>query len=146
MQETEKYQKMSNLNLNKVILCGRLAAAPELKMTPAGVPVCSFRLAVNRSYSKDGEQAADFITCVAWRQRAEFIAKYFGRGSSLCLAGSIQVRKYADQNGNTRYSTEVLVDDAHFVDSKAEGGSAAGADCSSDPGEFVPVDDGPLPF
>lgn len=137
---------MANLHLNKVILCGRLAAAPELKMTPAGVPVCSFRLAVNRSYSKDGEQAADFITCVAWRQRAEFIAKYFGRGSSLCLTGSIQVRKYADQNGNTRYSTEVLVDDAHFVDSKGEGGAVPAEAYPVASEEFVPVGDEKLPF
>lgn len=81
---------MANLNLNKVILCGRLVAEPELKMTPSNIPVCSFRLAVNRSYQKEGEPSADFITCVAWRQRADFISRYFHKGSSLCIEGSIR--------------------------------------------------------
>lgn len=137
---------MSNLHLNKVILCGRLVAEPELKMTPTNIPVCSFRLAVNRSYQKEGEPSADFITCVAWRQRADFISRYFHKGSSLCIVGSIQTRKYTDQNDRTRYSTEVLVDDAHFVDSKGEGGAAPAADYPPASGEFVPVDDEQLPF
>lgn len=137
---------MANLNLNKVILCGRLVANPELKTTPAGVPVCSFRLAVNRSYQKEGEPSADFITCVAWRQRADFISRYFHKGSSLCIEGSIQTRKYTDQSSATRYTTEVLVDDAHFVDSKGEGGAAPAADYPPASGEFVPVEDEDLPF
>lgn len=137
---------MRNLHLNKVILCGRLTAAPELKMTPAGVPVCSFRLAVNRKYQKDGEWNADFISCTAWRQRAEFISRYFSKGSSICLEGSIQTSKYTDQNGRTYYTTGVLVDDAHFVDSKGEGAQLTAADYPPASGEFVPVDDEQLPF
>lgn len=115
---------MANLNLNKVILCGRLTADVELKQTPSGVAVCSFNLAVNRKYSKEGEQAADFISCVAWRQRAEFIAKYFKKGSSLCITGELQTRQYTDKNGAKHYVTEVMVEDAHFVDGKGEGSQA----------------------
>ena len=121
---------MSNLNLNKVVLCGRLCADPELKETPSGVSVVSFTLAVNRRYaSKNDAQSgpqADFISLVAWRQTAEFIQRYFRKGSSLCVTGSIQTRKWQDQNGQNRYATEVVVDDAMFVDSKAEGGAAQG--------------------
>lgn len=109
---------MSNLNLNKVIIGGRLTADPELKQTTSGVSVCSFTLAVNRRYSKDGQQEADFINCQAWRQTAEFITRYFRKGSSLCIVGSIQTRSWTDQNGQKRFATEVIVDEAMFVDSK----------------------------
>ena len=114
---------MANLNLNKVILCGRLTADPELKHTNSGIHVCSCPLAVNRKYSKEGEQQADFITIVAWKERAEFISKYFKKGSSLCIVGSIQTRSWKDQNGNNRYATEVVADEAYFVDSKLESGN-----------------------
>lgn len=109
---------MSNLNLNKVVLAGRLTADIELKTTPSGVSVCSFSLAINRKYSKDSEQQTDFITVVAWRQTAEFISKYFQKGSAICITGSIQTRSWKDQNGNTRYATEVVADEAMFVDGK----------------------------
>ena len=132
---------MANLNLNEVILCGRLTAAPELKTTPSGVAVCSFNLAVNRKYSKEGEQTADFISCVAWRERAEFIAKYFKKGSSLCIVGNIQTRKWTDQNNQNRYATEVIVDEAMFVDSKSDGGNVPETQA-----EFEVVEDDDLPF
>ena len=120
---------MSSLNLNKVILCGRLCAEPELKQTPSGVPVLSFSLAVYRRFQSkgaDGQQGnqADFISVVAWRQTAEFIARYFHKGSALCVTGSLQTRTWQDQNGQKRYATEVVVDEAMFVDSKGEGGAA----------------------
>ncbi len=111
---------MSSLNLNKVVLCGRLTADVELKQTPSGVSVVSFTLAVNRRYQAEGQQQADFISVVAWRQTAEFISKYFQKGSSLCITGSIQVRSWQDNNGNKRYATEVVADEAMFVDSKSE--------------------------
>ena len=119
---------MSSLNLNKVILCGRLCAEPELKQTPSGVSVLSFSLAVNRRFqskSSDGQQSnqADFISVVAWRQTAEFIARYFHKGSALCVTGSLQTRTWQDQNGQKRYATEVVVDEAMFVDSKNESGA-----------------------
>ena len=110
---------MANLNLNKVILGGRLTADPELKQTQSGIPVCAFSLAINRKYSREGEQPqADFINCQAWRSTAEFISKYFQKGSSLCVVGSIQTRSWTDQQGQKRYATEVIVDEALFVDSK----------------------------
>ena len=109
---------MANFNMNKVILGGRLTADVELKQTPQGVSVCSFSIAVNRRTSKDQEQQADFINCVAWRNTAEFISKYFKKGSSICIAGSIQTRSWTDNNGNNRYATEVKADEAYFVDGK----------------------------
>lgn len=115
---------MANLNLNKVILGGRLTADPELKQTTSGISVCSFSLAVNRKFQKEGEQQTDFISCVAWRNTAEFISKYFKKGSSLCIVGSIQTRTWTDQNNQKRYATEVIVDEAMFVDSKSDGGQS----------------------
>jgi len=110
---------MANFNLNKVILGGRVTADPELKHTPQGIPVCSFSIAVNRR-SKDGQAPADFINCQAWRATAEFISRYFKKGSSICLVGSIQTRTWTDNNNNKRYATEVIADEAFFVDSKSE--------------------------
>lgn len=115
---------MSNLNLNKVVLGGRLTADPELKQTTSGISVCSFSLAVNRKFQREGEQQTDFISCVAWRNTAEFISKYFKKGSSLCIVGSIQTRTWTDQNNQKRYATEVIIDEAMFVDSKSDGGQA----------------------
>ena len=119
---------MSNLNLNKVVLCGRLTADPELKQTQSGIAVVSFTIAVNRRFTRgaDGQNnsQADFINCVAWRQTAEFISRYFKKGSSLCVTGSIQTRTWNDNTGAKRYVTEVVVDEAMFVDSRADGASA----------------------
>ena len=112
---------MANFNLNKVILGGRLTEKPELKTTPNGVMVTTFSMAVNRKYNKDQEQQqADFINCVAWRGTAEFICKYFDKGSSICVVGAIQTRSWTDSNNNKRYATEVIVDEANFVDSKSD--------------------------
>ena len=116
---------MANLNLNKVILGGRLTSDIELKQTPSGVSVCSFSIAVNRKTGKDKEAQTDFIDCQAWRQTAEFIARYFRKGSSICVVGSIQKRSWKDQQGNNRYATEVVVDEAMFVDSKNESEQAS---------------------
>jgi len=144
---------MANLNLNKVILGGRLTADIELKQTPSGVSVCSFSIAVNR---KGKEAQTDFIDCQAWRQTAEFISRYFKKGSSICIVGSIQKRTWQDQNGNNRYATEVIVDEALFVDSKNDAqGTFTGTDeqmpthgfnAPTEP-NFEPVDvDSDLPF
>ena len=122
---------MSALNLNKVVLAGRMTADPELKQTPSGVSVLRFTLAVNRRFSRganggEGEQQTDFITLVAWRQTAEFISKYFRKGSALCVTGSIQTRSWQDQQGQKRYATDVVVDEAMFVDSRNESAGAQG--------------------
>ena len=139
---------MANLSLNKAILGGRLTSQPELKQTPQGVAVTTFSIAVNRRGKKD---ETDFINCVAWRQTAEIICKHFGKGSSIVIVGQIQVRSWNDNNGNKRYATEVIADEAYFVDSKAEGnGDGFSVPSASKPSqnanfeEVSPDDD--LPF
>ena len=111
---------MSALNFNQAILAGRLTADPELKTTPAGVAVTQFSVAVNRPKSKDGNDQTDFISCVAWRVTAEFITKYFRKGSAIMIVGKIQTRSWTDSNNQKRYATEVLVDNARFVDSMSD--------------------------
>ena len=122
---------MANFNINKVILGGRLTADVELKSTQSGVSVCQFGLAVNRKYSKEGEQTADFINCCAWRGTAEFISRYFHKGSSLCIVGNIQTRSYTDKDGIKRNVTEVIVDEAMFVDSKGENSASEAHNASA---------------
>lgn len=118
---------MANFNFNKVILGGRLTADPELKTTQSGIAVTAFSVAVNRRYSKTAEQQqADFINCVAWRQQAELISRYFRKGSSICVVGTLQSRSWTDQQGQKRYITEVVVDEVNFVDSKGEGPTMGG--------------------
>ena len=107
---------MSNLNLNKVVLSGRLTSKPELKVTPSGINVCSFSIAIKRR----GAEESDFINCQAWRKIAEFISQYFDKGSAICVTGSIQTRSWNDNNGNKRFATEVVVDEAMFVDSRSD--------------------------
>ena len=112
---------MANFNFNKAFLGGRMTANPELKQTQSGIAVLSFSIAANRKYTPEGgQQQADFINCTAWRQTAEFISKYFRKGSSICVVGQIQTRSWTDDQGNKRYATEVLVDEVYFVDSKGE--------------------------
>ena len=120
---------MSALNLNKVVLAGRITADPELKQTPSGVSVVRFTLAVNRRFSRNndqGEQQTDFITMVAWRQTAEFISKYFRKGSALCVTGSIQTRSWTDQQGQKRYMTDIVAEEVQFVDSRSESPAQSG--------------------
>lgn len=114
---------MANFNFNKVIIGGRLTADPELKTTPAGVSVTSFIVAVNRRHqAKDAKESqADFITVTAWRQTAEFVTRFFRKASSICIVGSIQTRSWTDQQGQKRYATEVVADEAYFVDAKGVG-------------------------
>lgn len=140
---------MANFNLNKTILGGRLTADVELKQTPSGVAVCSFSIAVNRKQSKDKEQVTDFINCVAWRERAEFISKYFKKGSSICVVGQIQTRTWTDNSGNKKYATEVVVDETFFVDSKSESAPAQNdyaPTANAAPQFEVLTDDEELPF
>ena len=107
--------------INNSVLMGRLIATPELRQTASGVSVTSFTLAVERSFVKQGEQRqADFIDCIAWRNTAEFIARYFQKGSMIAVVGSIQTRSYEDKNGNKRKATEIIVEQASFCGSKGE--------------------------
>ena len=105
--------------INKVVLVGRLTSDPEVRQTQSGLSVVSFTVACNRPYQKNGERVADFINCVAWRQTADFIGKYFRKGNAIGLDGSIQTRKYQDKDGNNRTAVEVLVDNVAFVESKS---------------------------
>lgn len=113
---------MANFNFNKVILGGRLTADPELKTTPSGIAVTTFNIAVNRRFAdkQTGENTADFFTVQAWRQTAEFITKYFRKASSICIVGSIQTRSWVGQDGQKKYATEIVADEAYFVDAKNE--------------------------
>lgn len=106
--------------LNVVALMGRLVYDPELKTTQNGTNVCSFRIAVDRSFTRQGEERkADFIDVTAWRQTAEFVSKYFQKGSMIAVEGSLQTRQYQDKSGNNRTSTEVLASQVSFCGGKA---------------------------
>ena len=141
--------------LNVAVLMGRLVADPELKSTQNGVEVCSFRIAVDRSYAQKGEERkADFIDVVAWRQTAAFVCKYFGKGSMIAVQGEIQTRNYEDKNGNKRTAVEVVASSVSFCGSKAESGTAspsnAGRAATASPPASLDVavedDDEDLPF
>ena len=114
--------------LNKVILMGRITRDLELKTTPSGVSVLTFSIAVDRSFVRQGEERqADFITCVAWRQQAEFINRYFGKGRMIAVVGNLRTRTYDDKNGTKHYVTEVYVDEASFTgEPKQQGGYQGG--------------------
>ena len=108
--------------MNKVILMGRLTKDVEMRQTPNGISVARFTIAVNRRFAKEGQQQADFINCVAWRQTGEFIARYFQKGSMIAVVGSIQSRSWDGQDGKKQYATEVNVEEAYFTGSKSESG------------------------
>lgn len=114
--------------MNKAILVGRLTANPELRATPSGANVCSFSIAVDRRFVRQGEERkADFVNCVAWNRTAEFICNYFSKGRFIGVVGSIQTRDWTDQNGNKRYATEVIVEEAYFTEGKQSAGGAPAA-------------------
>lgn len=123
---------------NLVVLTGRLTADPELKTTANGIPVTTFSIAVNRNYRAGEEQQTDFINVVAWRQRAEFITKYFKKGNLIGIEGSIQTRRYQDKNGNNRTAFEVIVNNAQFVESKRD--SSASPVAASEPASYSNAD------
>ena len=103
---------------NLVVLTGRLTGQPELKTTPNGISVCTFGIAVDRAYKKGEEKETDFLNVVAWRQTAEFVSKWFTKGSLIGIEGSIQTRKFTDKNGNNRTAFEIVANNVHFVESK----------------------------
>ena len=145
--------------LNRVILMGRLVVDPELKTTPSGISVTSFRIAVERSYAKAGEERqTDFINIVCWRNTAEFVCKYFPKGSLIALEGQLQTRSYQDKDGTTRYMVEVLADKVSFTGEKQDkqenkpqsypkqtGAPVAYSNGSDRAFEEMPIDDD-LPF
>lgn len=117
--------------MNKTVLVGRLTADPELRQTQSGVASCRFTVAVNRRYAdkSTGERQADFITCVAWRQTAKFVSRYFSKGKMIAVEGELRNNNYQDRNypDVTHYCTEVLVNNVEFCGSKSDNGSSGGA-------------------
>lgn len=115
--------------MNKVLLVGRLTADPELRQTQSGVSTCRFNVAVDRKFADKatGERQADFVSCVAWRQTAEFVTKYFNKGSMIGLEGTLHTDKYTDRNHPdvTHYTTDVYVDNVEFVGSKKDNGGSS---------------------
>ena len=131
------------MSINTAVIMGRLTADPELKTTASGLSVLSFSVAVERNYQKEGEEkAVDFINVVAWRKTAEFVSKYFHKGSMIAVEGSIQTRKYEDKDGNKRTAFEILANTVSFC----------GKEASNTPAESTPfmdtdtADDEGLPF
>lgn len=143
--------------MNRAVLIGRITKDVELRYTPNNVAVIQFTVAVDRRYKAEGQPQADFINCVAWRNTAEFISKYFSKGSRIAIVGSIQTRSWEDNDGNRHYVTEVVVDEAEFCESKkqqsndyatTEAGYNDGADESNDDFSdgYYKVDDEGVPF
>lgn len=150
--------------LNVVAIMGRLVADPELKTTSAGINVCTFRIACDRSFAQQGQQRqADFIDVVAWRHNADFLCKHFAKGSMVAVQGRLQTRQYQDRNGNKRTAVEVVADSLSFAGSSKkpggqavdEGGEAPPSDyrdpapaySQGDAGDFAVIDDNDdLPF
>lgn len=111
---------MANFNINKVIIGGRLTSEPEQKTTQSGIAVTQFSVAVNRKVKQGEEQKVDFFNVTAWRQTAEFVARYFRKGSSICIVGTLQNSSWTDQNGQKHYRTDIVADEVMFVDSRGE--------------------------
>lgn len=112
--------------LNVVAIMGRLVADPELRTTTQGNSVCSFRIACDRSYVQQGqERQADFIDIVAWRQQADFVSKYFQKGSMIAIEGSLQTRQYQDKNGNKHTAVEVVANNISFAGAKRQDAQSA---------------------
>lgn len=128
--------------MNKVIIMGRLTSDPELRQTQSGISSCRFTVAVNRKFAdkNTGEKQVDFISCVAWRNTAEFISKYFKKGSMICVEGNLRTGSYKDKNHNdvTHYTTDVFVDNAEFCGNKSESSNTANSDFS-DLSEFEEI-------
>lgn len=122
--------------MNKVIIMGRLTADPELRQTQSGISSCRFNVAVNRRFKNEaGEYEADFISCVAWRQTAEFVSRYFNKGSMICLEGTLRTSTYDDKKHPDvkHYATDVFVDNVEFCGSKNESGASQAAQTAPAP-------------
>lgn len=131
------------MNINKTIIMGRLTADPELKTSNGGTNIVQFTVAVNRRYFKE-DQKADFIDCTAFGKNAEFLSKYFRKGSSVIVFGNIQTDTWKDKEGNNRKSTRIIVDELQFGESKKNDSESVDPNVS-----FEPVDieqSGDLPF
>ncbi len=127
---------------NKVILVGNLVADPELKTTPTGTSVTRFSIAVNRRFTRAGEQPqTDFFNIVAWRQTAEFVARFFTKGRPILISGQLQNRNWTDNNGVKHYATEIIADECTFVDRKNDGPIGQSASANAAPTYSTPTAD-----
>lgn len=131
--------------MNKVVLLGRLAADPELRQTPNGHTVTSFTIAVDRQYSKGADRQTDWIDIVAWRNTAEFVCKYFQKGSPIIVEGSIQTRTYDDKNGQKRKAVEIQADNVEFVPRPKDTSAGAPSFRAPERAEFAPPVPDPAP-
>ena len=111
--------------LNHIVVMGRLTRDPELRKTAAGVSVTSFTVAVDRDFSQDGQKETDFLDVVAWRNTAEYAAKYFAKGRMAVVSGRLQIRNWEDKEGNKRRTAEILAENIYFGDSKKEDDSGS---------------------
>lgn len=129
------------MGLNRIAVMGRLARDPELKHTQSGTAVVSFTIAVDRDFKdkQTGERETDWINCVAWRGKAEFIANHFRKGRMIVLAGRLQTRDYTDNDGNKRYVTEILVSDVYFADSKRDAENGVSSEGNANENDLPPV-------
>lgn len=131
--------------LNNISVMGRLTADPEVRQTPNGIPVCSFTIANDKDFKRDGD-APNWIDCVAWRNNAEFIGRYFKKGSLIVVTGSLQTRQYQDKNGNNRKVTEIVVNQQYFAESKRsaeeaqQGGYAPAQQAEAAPVSYASAD------
>lgn len=137
--------------LNKVCLMGRMVRDPELRTTGSGVSVTNFTIAVDRDYKSGENREADFITCQAWRNAAEFIAKNFSKGRMIAIEGALQTSSYTNKEGNKISRTEVVVNNAYFADSKpsspnSQGGSSYGSPKTPKFEEADDLNEEDLPF
>lgn len=133
--------------MNKVVLVGRLTRDPDMKFS-GNTAIVKFTLAINRNFKKDGQQEADFINCVAFNKRAEDIANYVSKGHKLGVIGRIQTGSYTNQEGQKVYTTDVMVDEIEFLESKgaSSGNSQSNPNPNADSDGFVPVSDDDVPF
>ena len=145
--------------MNKVILIGNLASDPELRRTQSDIPVCTFRIAVQRRFAnQQGVREADFIPIVVWRQTAELCARFLTKGRKCAVVGQLQTRSYDAQDGTKRYVTEIIADNVEFCDSRADAARPrtdnpppvpeppVGYGANNNNGGFTEVDDDELPF
>lgn len=124
--------------LNHITIMGRLTKDPELRYTQSNTPVASYTLAVERDFGdrEGGGKQTDFIDCVAWRTTAEFVSKYFFKGSMAVVSGRLQILDWEDKNGNKRRSAEIVADNVYFGDSKRRGESDGLRDVTDEEGEL----------
>jgi single-strand DNA-binding protein len=136
------------MSLNRITIMGRLTRDPELRRTQSGAPVTSFTMAVDRDFkSQSGDKETDFIDVVAWRQTAEFVARYFTKGRMAVVEGRLQIRDWQDNNGNKRRSAEVIADSIYFGDSKPQDAQPAVHAVNVDASDFDEIEDDPdFPF